>query len=121
MVRAVSSDGKAELGAIEEKLQADDRQRADRQHDDVVEPQVEAAEVDRALRQQGRKRLGIGALRVEQPHAFAQHGAGHECDQERVERRRRAQWQDQIARDRHADERHCRRRDGDHDRKFERG
>ena len=41
------ADGEAELGAVEQELQADDHQHAGRQHEDVVEPQVEIAEIDR--------------------------------------------------------------------------
>ena len=94
-------------------------EHAGRQHEHVVEPQVEAAEVDRALRQQGRKRLRIGALRIEQPHRFAQHRAEHQRDQQRVERRRRAQRQHEIARDQHAERGHRQRGDGEHDHEIE--
>ena len=109
MVRAVSSScatarmARPSLVRLSRSCRPTMTSDAGRQHQHVVEPQIEAAEVDRAGRQQRRKRLRVGALRIEQPHRFAQHGAEHQRDQQRVERRRRAQRHHQIARDQHAE------------------
>ena len=40
------ADGETELGPVEQELQPDDHRHAGRQHDHVVEPQVELAEIE---------------------------------------------------------------------------
>ena len=58
------ADRQPKLGAIEHILQPDDHHDAGHQHQHIVEAQVEFAEVDGTARQQRRKRLRIGTLRI---------------------------------------------------------